>query len=73
MCDVNIHRGTHTSLYWLSYLYGHAWQRQIQDFYCSFSFFLTSRDLPISLLFVTSSEVEMERVGAGSVWAWSGL
>ena len=35
--------------------------------------FLTSRDLPTSPLFVASSEVEMERVGAGSVWAWSGL
>ncbi len=34
--------------------------------------FLTSRDLPTSPLFVTSSEVE-ERVGVGSVWAWSGL
>ena len=29
--------------------------------------FLISRDLPTSPLFVTSSEVEMERVEAGSV------
>ena len=35
--------------------------------------FLISGDFLTSPLFVTSSEVEMERVGVGSVWAWSGL
>ncbi len=35
---VCVHRGTHTSLYWLSYLHGHACMAETVTGFLSFSF-----------------------------------